>query len=437
MTAGRRYRITGLQLISSGVKRNVLNSIYYFGGSFFGLLLGIFTQPIFSRYLEPSDFAVIGYFASVQAFFGPIFSLNLTAYFLASYWDPKQKYGKDLSYHLNFLTIFNCLIGILSYGLIVIYFKLFEVTFPVYPFGVLILLNLIFEKYKAYYLLSCRINKNGIGYFIYTAMQVALTTILSLLFVVVFDGGAVGRMFGQTISVIILGIMAIMIFIRHGQYKFELKFKFPELGKALKFSLPLLLGSYLYYPVSNLDKLLLERLNNTQEFGYYIIGSTIAGYIGTFFVTLYMAFEPDFYKYVSQRNVKEYKKLAIVYILIISLIAIFSILSSTYLVAFLTSNRYLEATKYVNILILAAYFYSIGDIFQQLFISLTVTKLSLVRNAIMAIFAIILYALLIQHMEFLGAAWARVILFVLYILVGLILFVSKFFKQILSLSPRG
>jgi hypothetical protein len=97
----------GQYLLSSGLRNNLLTSFLYFGGSFVGLLLGVFTQPIFSRYLEPWDFAVRGYFGSVQTFFVPIFSLNFTFYYLSSYWDKKITEGKNLSFHLNSLNITN------------------------------------------------------------------------------------------------------------------------------------------------------------------------------------------------------------------------------------------------------------------------------------------------------------------------------------------
>lgn len=257
-----------------------------------------------------------------------------------------------------------------------------------------------------------------------------VSTGLALYFVIFFDAGAVGRMIGPTLSLIFLAVLVVFIFKRKGIYKTSFKVNLSEIRKALKFCTPLIIGNYLYFPVSNLDRLLLERLDNTKEFGYYNIGLTIAGYVGTFFVTLYMAFEPDFYKLTSERKSHEYVRLALLYIIILAIVALFAILFSSSVVAYLTSNRYLEATKYVNIMIISLYFYSIGDMFQQLYNSLNSTNLSLLRNALMAVFGIVVYSVLITRMEFIGAAWARVVLFILYFMIGLAIFGFKFRKKI-------
>lgn len=427
---------TRLDLFSPGIKKNILISLYYFGGSFVGLLIGIFTQPIFSRYLEPRDFAVIGYFAALQAFFIPLFSLNFTSYYLSSYWDNKITAGKNLSFHLNSLNITNALMALVAWILIISYFKLANVSFPIYPFTILIIINLFIEKFKAYYLLHCRLNKLGLNFFLFTVLQVLLNTGLGLLFVVVFGWRAEGRMMGQTLSVLFLGVFVVYVFIKKGFYKANFRINVSDVKKALKFCWPLIIGSYLFYPVNNIDKIFLERIGNIQEFGYYNLGSSIAAYYGTFFIALYNAFEPDFYKLTAQRKIKEYGSLALIYITILTGATIFSILVSKYIIAFLTSNRYLEATKYFNAIIISMSLYSIGDMFQQLFNSLKATKLILIRNSIVGGLSIVLYFFFIRKMEFTGAAWAKVVIFSFYIIIGFLLFIKQFYKQIRTLITR-
>lgn len=59
------------------IRKNLGNSFFYFGGSFIQFIIAIFTQPVFAKYLELEDFAVIGYFAAIQAILFPIFSMTL------------------------------------------------------------------------------------------------------------------------------------------------------------------------------------------------------------------------------------------------------------------------------------------------------------------------------------------------------------------------
>ena len=424
-------------LISPAVRKNIVTSIYYFGGSFVGMLIAIFTQPVFSRHLEPWDFAVMGYFATIQGFFMPLFSLNFTTYYLTSYWDKSDNRGKDLSFHLNTLNIANIVVGILALMLIILYFKIVHVTFPLYPFTILILLNLFIEKYKAYYLLNCRLKKMGPSYFIFTVFHVILNTGLGLLFVVKFAWGAEGRMLGQTLAMLLLVLFVVVNFIRNRSFSPSLKIDVIAIRRVLKFCWPLIVGSYLYFPVSNLDKLLLERVGNIEEFGYYNLGSSMAGYFSTFFITLYMAFEPDLYKFTSQRKIKEYSYLALFYIVVIVSVTITAILLSEYIIGYLTSNRYPEAAKYFNLIIISMCLYNIGDMFQQIFNSLNKTRLVMLRNAMMGILSIFVYIFLINKAGFIGAAWAKIVLFSFYVIVGLGLFLRQYFSQIVTSIRKG
>ena len=315
-------------LFSPLIRKNLITSFWYFGGSFAGMLIAIFTQPVFSRHLDPWDFAVMGYFATIQGFFMPMFSLNFTTYYLTSYWDKNESAGRNLSFHLNTLNLANTVVAGFAMLIITIYFKLASVAFPLFPFAILILINLFIEKFKAYYLLNCRMKKLGPSYFLFTILHVILNTGLGLLFVVKYGWGAEGRMLGQTLSVLLLVIFVISAFIKGRNYIPSIQVRITDIRKALRFCWPLILGSYLYFPVSNLDKLLLERVGNVEEFGYYNLGSSMAGYFSTFFITLYMAFEPDLYKLTSQRRIKEYFFLGFFYVIIITSVTAIAIIFS-------------------------------------------------------------------------------------------------------------
>ena len=105
---------------NKNIRKNLFNSFYYFGGTFLSFLIAIFTQPIFSRYLELEDFAVIGYFGAIQAIIYPLFSMSLPFYYMARYWNKEtgEEGHKNLSFIMNFLsetfTLFLYLINIMK-----------------------------------------------------------------------------------------------------------------------------------------------------------------------------------------------------------------------------------------------------------------------------------------------------------------------------------
>lgn len=414
---------------NQNIRKNVLNSFFYFGGTFVQFLIAIFTQPVYSRYLELNDFAIMGYFAAVQAILYPLFSMTLPFYYLAKYWkiENGETPQKNLSFILNFLNISNGLIAVISFMVVSIYFKTFNITIPLTPFVFIVLTQLFFEKYKSYYLIECRIQKRGLRFFLLNILQISLNTGFSLYFVVLLKSGAAGRMSGTLSGVVITSLIALWFLIREKKYLFSLKIDTKKIKQALKYCIPLIIGAYAYLPIGNTDRIFLERLGNISEYGYYSIGLTISGFAGTFFLALYQSFEPDLYRFISQKKYKQYALFTSFYILVLGILSLLFILFSETVVSFLTSGRYTHASDYANIFIIGIFFMQAGGIFEQLFTAYGATKLVMWRNILMGAFCIITYYYMIEHYQFQGANISRVITSSFYVVAGALLFL--FYKK--------
>lgn len=405
--------------------RNLKNGFYYFAGTLLQFFLAIFTQPIFSKYLELSDFAIIGYYSALQALLLPLFTMTLPFFYLAKYWKPDGAADKNqnLTQLINFLNIANALIAIVSFLLLKAYFKFFSVNFELLPYTIIILVNLYFEKYKTFYLLECRVKKNGLKYFLINLSQILLTMGFSLLFVVKFNGGAAGRMSGNMVGTIITAALVIILLLKEKIYRFRIVFDKTKIIESLKYSWPLIIGAYAYYPIGNIDRLYLEGIGDTNEFGYYNIGLTIATFIGTFFLAIYQSFEPDLYKLINTRSYKRYFKYLIVYFLLVSVTTVIFILFSEPLVNYLTSGRYIRAAVYANILIISIALLHLANFFEQLFTAYGATNFIMVRNIIMGLFCLAFYYVMIHNYQFLGANISRVVSSIFFIFLNSILFI--------------
>lgn len=399
---------------------NLGNSIFYFAGSFLQFLIAIFTQPIYSKYLELEDFAVIGYFNAIQAILYPLFSMTLPFYYLAKYWtkDGESNPQENLSFILNFLNIANAILAVISFFVLSLYFNLFHVSFPLMPFIFIVMANLFFERFKSYYLIECRVQKRGLKFFLFNVLQIFINTGFSLYFVISLNGGAVGRMSGILLGVILTSAVALVLFIKEKKYIFSIHIDKIKVKAALKYCIPLIIGAYAYYPIGNIDRLFLERLGDTKEYGYYSIGLTIAGFAGTFFLALYQSFEPDLYKLIAQEKYKQYLLFTMFYTAILALLCILFITFSEPVVSFLTSGRYTYASTYANVFIIGIFFMQIGGFFEQLFTAFGATKLAMWRNILMGIFCIIVYYFMIQKFQYFGANITRVFAAVFYVLTG-------------------
>lgn len=411
-------------LKNPGIRKNIINSFYYFGGTLVQFFIAIFTQPIYSKYLELEDFAIMGYFAAVQAILAPLFSMTLPFYYLSKYWkiENGETPQKNLSFILNFLNISNGFIAIISFVLVSLYFKTFQVTIPLLPFLFIVLAQLFFEKYKSYYLIECRVQKKGLRFFLINILQIALNAGFSLYFVVLLKAGAVGRMSGPLIGIVFTSLIALFFLIHEKKYLFSFRVDINKIKQALKYCVPLIIGAYAYYPIGNIDRIFLERLGNTSEYGYYTIGLTISGFAGTFFLALFQSFEPDLYKFIAQRKYKKYAMFSAFYILLLGALTLLFIAFSGPVVSFLTSGRYTHASSYANIFIIGIFFMQIGYIIEQLFTAYGATKYAMWRNIFMGIFCIITYFIMIQKYQFIGANITRVISSIFYVISGILLF---------------
>lgn len=424
-------------LRNESIKKNIINSFFFFGGTFFHFLISVFTQPVFSKHLELEDFAIIGYFTAIQALIYPLFSMTLPFYYMAQYWQGKNDVNGDqnLSFIINFLNISNGLVAIISFILITLYFNIFNVIFPLMPFIFIVMANLFFEKYKTYYLIECRIQKQGFRFLLLNVIQTIVNTSFSLLFVVSLHGGAVGRMSGILFGVVLVGLISLIILIKEKKFRFSFKIDTIKVKSALKYCLPLIIGAYAYYPIGNIDRLFLERIGNISEYGYYNIGLTISGFAGTFFIAFYQSFEPDLYKLLAQNNYKKYILFVFFYIVVLAALSLLFIIGSGPIVSFLTAGRFVKASVYANIFIIGIFFMQVGGLFEQLFTAFGATKLVMWRNILMGIFCVIIYYFMINKYQFHGANITRVITSIFFVASGAILF-FLFLKRKKLNTPR-
>lgn len=266
------------------IAQNLGNTIYYMGGNAVQFLVAIFTLPIYSRYLSPTDFAILGYYTAINAFLFPVFDLSMNSYYLTNYYSPYTvSTDEELSYAVNVLNIANIAVGIAGFFIIAVYFGTFHVEFPLYPYVLIVLLYLFFSKYRTLFLIDARIRKKGLQYFLLSASGVLFTAIFSLSFVIGLRAGAAGRLGGQLAAQLLVAVVVLSIWIRRKRIKFHVTFAKAKLLDSFKFAWPLILAGYSYYPIGNIDKIFLERLHDPKEFGFYSVGLFVANYVGVFF----------------------------------------------------------------------------------------------------------------------------------------------------------
>src|ERR1035437_418452 len=431
--------ITTIHLTGMGIKniklnynpnkaliRNIQNAGLYFFGSVLQGILALIAQPIYSLHLTASEFGIIGYFGSIQSIFSPIFILGMSSVYLMRYFKQGDDENKKLLFNITFFVCcFNTVTIFVGYLCIYLYFKNMHVIIPLNPFGWFILVVLLFENIKSAVLINFRIRKKAFSFFTFSAVNSIFNFGLGILFVAYWEWGAIGRMLAPLISSILLLPSCIYILRKYTTINFNISLFL----NALKIALPIVFASYAFVPIANIDVILLERINNLAELGLYSIGMTIAGYIQLVFVALSLAFEPDIFQSVAEKNKKGLNRTgAIIFIPYLLAVLIFLMLSGN-IISILTAGRYTAATRYTNIVLISVFLMGIFSFFTKILIALEKTKLHLIVNSIGGVSAFIIMYLMVSNFAYLGAAYGRILISVVMILLSSMFALYQLKKQ--------
>lgn len=387
---------------------NLKNSIYFLGASIIQLILGIITFPLFAQNLSSTDYSIIGYFSSLQAFFLPFFNLSFYSYYMTN--QPKhteEENQRILMTLIYFLSASNLIVIIVETLILYLYFDFANVSFPLLPYALLLMFMNYFSVYQNFFLVKARMENKVMKFFIVSVAFVLVNVSLGLLLVVGLKMGATGKLGSMLIAQVIFGLLTFkMIFSK-------IKFEFSIIKDALKFSSPLLLTTLLHFPMRELDKVFLERENNVTEFGLYTIGSSISRYLLTAGTAIFQAFEPDIYRFTHQKNIK---KLISVFITVFSIFIVLNLIFTIFsekLIDLLTSGIYTEAYKYADLLIWSHFFFLLSNALTAILIALKKTRTIFFNKAAISIISIGLLYALISGFSFFGAAYAKVVINIL------------------------
>lgn len=398
----------------------------YFGSSVIGMIISFFSLPIFSKFLSEKDFAVFNYFNNLAGFFAFAFSLQFASYYSARYFRCNEEEKKELTGTLiSFLLVWNPILICIIYGILVLYCKSINLTLPYYPFLIFSLLITAITIFKGFYLVKLRLDGNAFRYFLINSFHKVIGIGVGISLMYVMYNHLVARFWGLLTAEIGLGAFCIWLIYREAYFKINKE----TIKKTFKFIIPLIGASLIYYPITGLDQIVLERLNNTSELGYYSLGLTFASYVFMFNSSMLLAIEPDIIKCTIQRNFKRLYKIIFGFVGFCIIGSLTFMQISNYIIDFLTGGRFVLSTGYCNVLTVSFIFVITFSITNTMLIALQKNKAIFYTNLVGCICSIGIYILSAHYFGFYGVAIGRVVLFVILSLVAA-LFIYKEFKRL-------
>ena len=380
----------------------------------------ILINPILAKSLEPEDYAIIGYYNSFSVIFLCLINISLTFYYGPYYLKTTDENRQELTDTVvTALTVFGFVCAILVTFLFYLYHITKNINFDFLPYALLTISTIFFQNFYTIYQIQARINKFTVRYAFVSISQSIIGALLAIFFVYLLDLGAFGRLTAALITYIFIGLFCF--------YKLIGKFKinFIILKDLIKYSWPLSVSGILWFFFTGVDTILLEKLNNKVEFGFYSVALAISGYMTFFYTAISNTYEPDIFESI---NKKEYKKLRNIVFLILTLNLIpnvIFIIWSDEIIWILTSGRYTESSDYAKIFALKNISLSFYSVLITLYAGFGLTKYDMFLRFAGAIICFFIFKILINYYGFYGAAWGQVISFLILSIIAFGLLTQK------------
>ncbi len=396
----------------------------YFSASLIPMLLNLVSNPFISMNMEPEDYAIVGYYSSFTTLLQPLINFYMLHYYTKRFYELDEEGRRILrSTLMKSLIWFSGLLTLLSIVGVIIYIVLFnkETSMPLFPYVIMTMLPLPLSGIMSLTTTDYRMSRQATEFFKLSVSNGVTLVVLNVFFVVIIKWGAFGKMLAPIVTSLVFFLYCLY------QYRdlIRIPFNWDTFKRMLLFCWPLTIAAMLGFFSNGYDRVLLERLGNTKELGYYCVGIQIAAYVNVFKTAIGSTFQPDVFQSIVRRDWKKLFQVTFVQVFVqVCIVAVF-ILFAPFIIRILTAGRYMMSVDYTRILVFSSLTGMLYFSLSQITIGLGYTKIMLINKIVSSIAMIALFGILINKYQFMGAAWGQVLSYVVF-LVGnaFLLFIS-------------
>jgi O-antigen/teichoic acid export membrane protein len=278
-------------MIIDQIKRTIqLGSIYSIGSISQGALF-VLLFPIYTSFLSPHDFGIIGLMSITVSLLTRFVSSPINSAFTRFYYAPEYKEKSGI-------LLFNLFLWAL---LIITCCALIFWRISEYLAGVLLqdrnlarllkvyALILFLQPFSSLFLCLLRMLEKA-KYSVFTSISsLLLSAGLTLYLLIVLKKGVLALIVGNLIGLVVTVIMVLPVFVKRSTFKLSRSILIPP----LRYAYPLLLSEYSNLLIQSGDRYVLRIFNSVSMVGLYAFGYQIAGILQTALVTpLKQALQP-------------------------------------------------------------------------------------------------------------------------------------------------
>jgi O-antigen/teichoic acid export membrane protein len=322
------------------------SAIYGLGG-IVSRVIAVFLLPLYTRYLEPSDFGAVGLLVGLSAVLVTILRAGISSAFFRFYFDAEDEAGRLLVLRTSFwFTMASAtaglIAGVLLAGQIAELLTLDDANLVRAAFvGVWAQMN--YEQLTALF----RVEERS-GLFVLASLaNIAVTIGTTLVLVVGYDQGALGVLVGNFTGTLVVYLA--LLGYRRAQLGVQLSR--PLLREMNRFGVPLVPAALALIALNFGDRFFLNELVGTDEVGRYELGARIASAM-VLLITAFRTAWPAFaYSISEEAEAKRTYAYVLTYLVALaSWLALALGLLSPWLVRLLATPDYYEGGRVVALL---------------------------------------------------------------------------------------
>ncbi|WP_457564274.1 oligosaccharide flippase family protein [Caminibacter sp.] len=391
------------------------NILIYGGINALKSVVPIILLPILTKYLSKDDFGVLSLVETTILFVTPFILLNINAAVNVNFFKMDKKSLKE--YITNALLI-SFLSFLICFILAFLFKNKISEVFNISSFLVVwIVVFALLRIVTSVVLGIFQVRQEPVRFGVFALSQTVVDFVLSYFFVALYKWGYIGRLEGVYISFFVFSLIGLWILWRFG-YLGTITFKYTK--EILNFSLPLIPHSISGTVMAMSDRYFISYFVGNAQVGVYTVSYQIAALMLLIGVSVNQAWSPMVFKFLQQKNVKNFYKFTFYLIVLFAVVFVFILGLKNLLFSLFVNPKFFMAKEYFFWLL-------VGFLFQSLYFLVTNvlffekrTKTLAAITITGAVFNIIMNFFMIKKFGTIGVAYATALTwFILFVAVSI------------------
>jgi O-antigen/teichoic acid export membrane protein len=418
----------------ANLKRLFTHSAIYGLGHILNRSLVFILLPLYTNVLPSAEFGIAGLLFTYMALLTMVYMYGLDAGFLRYYMDSADAADRRQTFATAFWTcaassvLLSLLFGLAAPFWVSLFFSS-TTTLPESQLQLLVVLMsviLLFDSLAFLPMLVLRAEEKSWQYILLKFANVLINVAANGLAVLKWNMGLVGIFWANVISSSLTFLLTLPLVWRHG----GLQFSKSRLEQIFVFGLPALPAGLAIAGMDTVDRIFLERMTSLQSLGLYNAGARLGMIMALFVAAFRFAWPPFFLSIAHEPDSRQVFSRIFTYLLLacslvfVAVAMLIEPLAQVRLFGFyLIGVEYWDGLQVVPVIMLAYIFYAA---YLNFYVGVYLekrTRYIMIATVAGLVANLLGNALLIPHLNFMGAAWAR--LFGYAVMAGVLLYFSQ------------